>query len=90
MVKFRQTTNSFDRDVKRARKRGKDISKLKAVMSKLTHEETLEARHRDHKLRGSNKAIRECHIDPDWLLMYHYEGAFIIFERTGTHSDLFD
>ena len=82
-------TRQFERDVKRIRKRGKDLDKLKAVLSALLAEKPLGPRHRDHLLRGKYRNRRECHIEPDWLLVYKLEGETdIIFERTGTHSDL--
>jgi mRNA interferase YafQ len=65
------------------------VEKLEAVMAKLVAEENLDVKHRDHKLVGSFKDRRECHIEPDWLLIYKIEGDKIIFERTGSHSDLF-
>ena len=83
-------TRQFERDVKRMRKRGRDLGKLKAILSALVDEVPLEPRHRDHPLRGNYRDRRECHIEPDWLLVYKLEGETeIIFERTGTHSDLF-
>ncbi len=83
-------TRQFERDVRRIRKRGKDLDKLKAILSALVAEKPLESRHRDHLLRGNYRDRRECHIEPDWLLVYKLEGETdIIFERTGTHSDLF-
>lgn len=83
-------TNQFKKDVDLARRRGKNLKKLRVVMERLTREETLEARHKDHALRGKFRGRRECHLDPDWLLIYKLDGDDIIFERTGTHSDLFD
>ncbi len=83
-------TRQFEKDVKRMRKRGKDVQKLKAVSSSLIAEEPLAERHRDHALIGNYKDRRECHIEPDWLLIYKLAGNEIIFERTGTHSDLFE
>jgi len=80
----------FRKDLKRIQKRGKDVTKLQAAMSKLIMEETLEARLKDHALIGSYAGRRECHIEPDWLLIYKLENDKVIFERTGTHSDLFD
>ena len=82
-------TNRFKKDVELARKRGNDLNKLRAVMEKLIAEEALEAWHRDHPLVGGYAGRRECHIEPDWLLIYKLESDEIIFERTGTHSDLF-
>lgn len=63
-------TTQFKRDVKLAEKRGRDLSKLKSIMGKLVKEELLDPKHRDHKLTGDYKNHRECHIEPDWLLIY--------------------
>jgi len=63
-------TRQFERDVKRIRKRGQDLDKLKAILSALVAEKPLEPRHRDHLLRGNYRDRRECHIEPDWLLVY--------------------
>ncbi len=82
-------TNRFKKDVELARKRGNDLNKLRAVMEKLIAEEPLEAWHRDHPLVDGYAGRRECHIEPDWLLIYKLESDEIIFERTGTPSDLF-
>ena len=82
-------TRQFERDLKRIKKRGKNIEKLKIILSSLTEEEKLDPIHRDHKLVGNWLGRHECHIESDWLLIYKTEGDRIIFERTGTHSDLF-
>jgi len=81
--------NQFDRDLKRMLKRGKSSDKIKSVISRLINEQELEPKHRDHKLIGSYEGRRECHIEPDWLLIYKLKEEAIIFERTGSHSDLF-
>jgi mRNA interferase YafQ len=83
-------TTQFKRDLKRAKRRGKDTDKIKAVMSKLIDEEILEERYRDHALIGNYIGRREYHIEPDWLLIYKLQDDEIIFERTGTHADLFE
>lgn len=83
-------TKQFKKDLKRVQKRGKNVGKLKTVMSRLINEEALEERHRDHALVGNYQSRRECHIEPDWLLIYKLEGDEIIFERTGSHTDLFE
>lgn len=83
-------TGAFKRDRKRADKRGKDLTKLDGVARRLIAEEPLEPRHRDHKLKGEWQDFRECHVEPDWLLIYRIEGNTITFVRTGTHADLFD
>ena len=82
-------TKQFERDLKRSLKRGKDKDKIKAIINKLIDEEKLDPKHRDHKLTGNYLGRRECHIEPDWLLIYKISGERIVFERTGTHSDLF-
>jgi len=82
-------TKQFDRDLKRMLKRGKEKGKIKFIVSKLVNEEKLESKYNDHKLIASYKGRRECHIEPDWLLIYKLAEEKIIFERTGTHSDLF-
>ncbi len=82
-------TRQFEKDIKRMRKRGKNLEKLKSIIRSLVDEAPLDALHRDHKLIGSWQGRRECHIESDWLLVYKLEHTSIIFERTGTHSDLF-
>lgn len=82
-------TKQFQRDLDKVKKRGKNIGRIKSIMSDLTEEKKLEIKFKDHKLTGNYKNRRECHIEPDWLLIYKIENKIIIFERTGTHSDLF-
>ena len=82
-------TSQFERDLQRIKKRRKNIEKLKIILCSLTEEEGLDPIHRNHKLVGNWVGRRECHIESDWLLIYKIEGDRIIFERTGTHSDLF-
>jgi mRNA interferase YafQ len=79
----------FEREVAKAVKRGLDIKKLKNVMRLLVEEEPLPPKNRNHKLRGDYTGYWECHIEPDWLLVYKKTTTQIIFARTGTHSDLF-
>ncbi|MCR9191624.1 MAG: type II toxin-antitoxin system YafQ family toxin [Gammaproteobacteria bacterium] len=83
------TTKQFEKDVKTAKRRGKNTIKLRHVMEVLLNQEKLPLRHRNHLLNGNYADRRECHIEPDWLLIYKLESDCIIFERTGTHSDLF-
>jgi mRNA interferase YafQ len=83
------TTKKFEKEVELAKKRGKDVEKLGQVIKKLSKEESLEAKFRNHKLTGNFKDRWECHIEPDWLLVYKKTKTEIIFERTGTYSDLF-
>ena len=82
-------TGKFKRDYKLMKRRGKDMDKLRTIMRKLADQETIEAKHRDHPLVGNYAGRRECHVEPDWLLIYKLEPGVIIFERTGTHADLF-
>ena len=84
-------TNQFKKDVKLAGKRGKDLVKLKAVPGLLIDGEVLPAQYKDHPLRGNFAGSRDCHIEPDWLLIYTLteKNTHVRFERTGTHSDLF-
>lgn len=85
------TTNQFRKDVKRAKKRGLNLKKLEAVLDALQKEETLGEKHRDHALVGNYMGFRECHIEPDWLLVYAIDKGQLILtaSRTGSHSDLF-
>ena len=71
-------------------KRGKSAKKVKVIMRDLIGEIPLDARYRDHRLIGYYKGRRECHVEADWLLIYKTTEEEMIFERTGTHSDLFD
>jgi mRNA interferase YafQ len=82
--------NIFQKDLDRAKKPGKDLAKLKEVMRLLVEGKQLPSIFRDHVLIGNYKDRRECHIEPNWLLIYKKEIDTIIFERTGTHSDLFN
>jgi mRNA interferase YafQ len=83
-------TNQFERDLRRMQKRGKDIEKMKALIVALIDGEPLPEQYRDHALVGSYKDRRECHIGPDWLLIYKLIDDAIVFERMGSHADLFE
>jgi mRNA interferase YafQ len=80
----------FKRDIKRLKKRKKDFKKLIAVINKLVNGEKLPLSLKDHGLKGTMKDCRECHIEPDWLLIYRIDGSTICLIRTGSHSDLFE
>jgi mRNA interferase YafQ len=80
----------FKKDVKRAKKRGKDMSKLTTVLSLLIERRPLPSGYKDHPLKGDWKGFRDLHIEPDWLLLYRVEGTELQLARTGTHTDLFD
>lgn len=80
----------FERDAKLAKKRGKDMGKLAALVDMLASGEPLPPRLRDHPLTGNYVGRRECHLEPDWLVIYRFIGDDEVrFERTGTHADLF-
>ena len=83
-------TRQFERDLRRMQRRGKDAARIKEVMTALIREEALAKRQRDHPLVGNYQGRRECHIEPDWLLIYKLAGDEIILERTGSHADLFE
>lgn len=82
-------TSSFKKDYKKAKKQGKNLEILKKVMHKLTQGIPLDKKYKDHPLIGNYKNKRECHLLPNWLLIYEIDGANIVFYRTGSHSDLF-
>lgn len=85
-------TNQFKKDYKLAKRRNLDLSLLKNLISKLANGEPLDAQYRDHQLSGTWSEYRECHIQPDWLLIYRVENDILVLtlSRTGTHSDLFN
>ena len=83
-------TSQFKRDVKKALRRGKDPEKLKEVIKLLISGKTLPARYKDHPLKGDYRDCRDCHIEPDWLLIYRIHGDELQLIRTGSHSDLFE
>lgn len=84
-------TIRFQRELKRIQKRGYDISLLTVIIKKLANGEVLPEKNRDHNLSGDYIGCRECHITPDWLLIYEIDnGELILYlTRTGSHSDLF-
>jgi len=88
MKKVAQTTQ-FARDVKKMRKRGKDLAKLEAVVRQLAAGSPLDQKYRDHPLVGEWKPAHDCHVEPDWILIYTADDESLRLERTGTHSDLF-
>ncbi len=89
MYKIQYTTR-MKHDVKRMKRRGKDMSKLLSVLSMLSKGEKLPDSNKDHQLSGNLKDFRECHIEPDWLLMYQIFNDTLVLSATasGTHSDL--
>ena len=87
-IKF---TSRFKKDLKQAKKQGKDIEKLFDVIEKIAKDEALDERYRDHSLAGNYKGTREFHIEPDFLLIYEKIEEVLVLSlvRTGSHSDLF-
>jgi len=79
----------FKKDYNRMEKRGNEIKKLRAVIEKLAIEEELGARYKDHPMQGKFAGARDCHINPDWILIYAIVDNELRLIRTGTHSDLF-
>ena len=82
-------TRQFEKDLKRMKRQGKKIDKLKLIMRSLVAVEPIDPIHKDHRLIGNWQGRRECHIEADWLLIYKIDNNQVIFERTGSHSDLF-
>lgn len=87
-VKF---TNQFKRDLKLAKKQGKDINKLFEVISTIAEGKNLDSKYRDHNLNGDYAGCRECHVEPDWLLVYEVMDNVLVLMiyRVGTHAELF-
>lgn len=84
-------TTQFKRDVRQAVKQNKDINELNRVVDMLAAGETLPEKYRDHLLTGNWRNHRECHIAPDWLLIYKIDNNILVLTlaRTGSHSELF-
>jgi len=83
------TVRQFEKDVALAVKRGKNMDKLKAVITNLVNQEPLSPTYKDHLLAGNYTNHRELHLEPDWLLIYKIDEIELILIRTGSHSDLF-
>ena len=88
MRKLRRNAR-FKRDVRRMKKRGKDIGKLQAIVKKLLARKSLTPHHRRHRLKGGMAHCWECHIEPDWLLVWEENDRSVTLIRTGTHEELF-
>ncbi len=82
-------SGKMKKDMKTCQKRGYDFQLFEKILEKLMKPEPLEIRNRDHELRGNYIGSRECHISPDWLLIYRYNGECLELFRTGTHAELF-
>lgn len=89
MLKLNLTTQ-FKRDLKLCKKRNYNISLLNAIVDTLRIPAALPPKNKDHILKGNYAGRHECHISPDWLLIYRVDGNEIYLDRTGTHADLFD
>lgn len=89
IVKF---TTQFKKDIKKAKKQNKNLDKLYKVIDKLAKGKKLEEKYKDYKLIGEYKDMRECHIEPDWLLIYEHinEIEILMLYRLGSLSDLFN
>jgi mRNA interferase YafQ len=83
------TTTRFEKDYRKAVKSGKDMARLKRVMTWIACKQELPKELRDQKLIGIYRGRRECHLSGDWLLIYKLKNDTVIFERTGSHSELF-
>ena len=88
MLKLKRT-GRFKKDYKLMQRRGKDMGKLKEVIKLLIQERPIGEKYQDHPLIGNWIGTRNCHIEPDWILIYTKINNEVILERTGTHSDLF-
>ncbi len=82
-------TKQFAKDLKRCQRRGKNLEKFKILVRTLLSGKPLDAMHRDHKLSGNLVGRRNCHVESDWVLIYRIDRDRLVFERMGTHSDLF-
>ena len=82
-------SNTFKKNYKLIKKRGYDLEKLRIIITKLKNGEKLPHKNKDHLLTGNWIGHRECHIEPNWLLIYKIEDGSLELVRTGTHSDLF-
>ncbi len=88
-MKTLQVTKQFKKDVKRLKKQGENFTKLKIVLETICKGKELEIKFRDHKLVSNYQKARECHIEPDWLLIYEIFINTIKLRRTGSHTELF-
>lgn len=83
-------SSQFKKDLKKAKRQSKDLNLLQSVVIALANKEPLEKRFRDHELTGNWRGYRECHVNPDWLLIYKIDGEDLKLARLGSHSELFD
>jgi mRNA interferase YafQ len=82
-------TSQFEKHVKRAQKRGWDMQKMSTVILLLKDGDLQDKRYKDHLLKGNYAGLRECHLEPDWLLVYQADEKQVLLFATGTHADLF-
>ena len=85
-----RATTQFKRDLRRTRRRGKNVEKLNRIVDKLLAGESLDPQNRPHRLSGEWSPCQECHVEPDWLLIWEEDEDSVTLIRTGTHSDLFE
>ena len=88
-MKIVRRTSQFKKDAKRMQKRGVDFSEFKEIVTSLMSGQAVDPKYRDHALTGQYKGSRECHIKPDWLLIYESTENEVVLVRMGSHSDLF-
>jgi mRNA interferase YafQ len=84
------TTTAFEKDVRRARRQGRDLDKLEAVVNLLQRQEQLPVRCHPHPLRGDWKGHWDCHVEPDWVLLYRLTEKALVLVRVGSHAELFE
>ncbi len=84
------TTSAFEQDLRRVKKRGKDLDKLEAIVELLAAKAQLPARCRPHRLRVPWQGFWDCHVEPDWLLLYRTTEKELVLVRTGSHSEMFE
>jgi mRNA interferase YafQ len=84
-----ERTNQFKKDYKLAQKRGKKLERIEKIVEMLAGDIPLPARHRPHRLTGDWEGVWECHVEPDYLMIYDYAPNLLVLLRLGTHSDLF-
>lgn len=90
MISSIRRTTQFKKDYKKMMSQGKNMDELKGVIGRLMAGESLATKYKDHSLSGDYNDCRECHIKPDWLLIYQIEGDELVLVRTGSHSELFE
>lgn len=82
-------TSQFKKDYKRLQRQDKDLQKLRVLINALATNQALDIQYRDHPLSGNWKGYRDCHLEPDWILIYQVEEDILTLARTGSHSELF-